>query len=310
VWTPYYTGVTTDKNALGMICFIFGLGSVWRVSQELRSGKVSRISGPLISHGIVLATVFWLLAKASSMTSLSCFVLASGLIVATSFPRLVRRRGVVHLLVAAVLLVTFSTLFLDIGSGVLDAMGRNPTLTGRTDIWQLVLHMNVNPLIGAGFESFWLGPRLEKIWDVYWFHPTEAHNGYIDIFLNLGWLGVIFLLAVIVAGYRHVIGMLRRDPEAGRLKLALFVAAVAYNFTESAFKAMHLVWIAFLLAAIAAPDGRLRFKAKKAISTDDYRAEAVPDLEGVGSPALRSAGADPGEPARLAIRNNPSMEWN
>src|SRR2546428_3149771 len=45
-----------------------------------------------------------------------------------------------------------------------ETMGRGPTLTGRTQIWHLVLSMTTNPLLGTGFESFWLGPRLQKIW--------------------------------------------------------------------------------------------------------------------------------------------------
>jgi O-antigen ligase len=113
--------------------------------------------------------------------------------------------------------------------------------------------MHVNPLFGAGFESFWLGPRLDKIWAVYWFHPTEAHNGYLETFLNLGWVGIALLAVVIVAAYRNVAAVLRRDPEAGRLRLAFFVSAIAYNFTESAFKTMNPVWFIFLLAAIAVP---------------------------------------------------------
>jgi len=46
--------------------------------------------------------------------------------------------------------------------------------------------MRVNPWIGAGFESFWLGPRLNKLWAQYNFMPNQAHNGYIEIYLNLG----------------------------------------------------------------------------------------------------------------------------
>jgi O-antigen ligase len=290
VWTPYYTGVTQDKNALGMICMVFGLASVWRVSQELRAGKTFRTSRPLIAHCIVLATVLWLLSKAGSMTSLSCFLLGTGLIVATSSPSLVRKPAAIHLLVGLFVAAAFSVLFLGVDPGVLEAMGKNSTLTGRTDIWALVLHLTVNPLFGAGFESFWLGPRLEKIWEVYWFHPTEAHNGYLDVYLNLGWVGVALLAGIIVTGYRNVIGMFRRDPDAGRLKLAYFVAAITYNFTESAFKTMHLVWIAFLLAVIVTPAARLRKNGRA--SRDTSASEAPLCREEVQSVSLQAIGED------------------
>ena len=74
-------------------------------------------------------------------------------------------------------------------------MGRDSTLTGRTEIWTHVLWVAGNPLLGTGFESFWLGDRLANVWSIM---PgiQEAHNGYLEVYLNLGWIGVT-LLAVI-----------------------------------------------------------------------------------------------------------------
>lgn len=163
-WSPYYTGVTMDKNMLGMVCMIFGLASMWCVCTGLRAPKSSRRTRSLMAQTVVLVTALWLLLKADSMTSFSCFLLGSILIVATSFPALARKRAAIHLLVVVLVLAAFSVLFLGLDPGVLDMMGKNPTLTGRTDIWAVVLHLTVNPLFGAGFESFWLGPRLDKIW--------------------------------------------------------------------------------------------------------------------------------------------------
>ena len=57
-------------------------------------------------------------------------------------------------------------------------------------------------MVGTGFESFWLGKRLERMWSIYWWHPREAHDGYIEIFLNLGWLGIVMFGIVLVTGYR------------------------------------------------------------------------------------------------------------
>jgi exopolysaccharide production protein ExoQ len=58
---------------------------------------------------------------------------------------------------------------------------------------------------------------------------------------------------VLLRGYRNVSIALRRDPEIGRLKLAFLVAAVLYNLTEAAFKGIHLVWIASLIAVVYVP---------------------------------------------------------
>jgi exopolysaccharide production protein ExoQ len=87
------------------------------------------------------------------------------------------------------LLVTSSGVMLFGGPGsVFQALGRNSTLTGRTDIWAAVLPMARNPLVGAGFESFWLSPSVhQRLADLFPGLPlNEAHNGYIEVYLELG----------------------------------------------------------------------------------------------------------------------------
>jgi O-antigen ligase len=202
------------------------------------------------------------------MTALACFLMAATLMVTTSLRPFARKVWVVHVLVAVIVALSASALFLGAGAGLVKAIGKDPTLTGRTAVWDLVISLNHNFLFGTGFESFWLGPRLDKVWSVYWWHPNEAHNGYIEVFLNLGWMGLALLILLIITGYRNAIAAYRRDPDVGRIRLAYFVVAVVYNFTESAVRILHPVWLCFLLATIFVPGGwtpaRNKSKTKKA----------------------------------------------
>jgi exopolysaccharide production protein ExoQ len=254
-WLPVYTGITTDKNALGMLCLIFGLGSVWILIGLIRNADRKRKTSVLISHCILLAMVLWLFWKANSMTSLSCFLIGTALLISTSFRTIARNRAAVQVLVVVCLIFAYGALFLNVG-GVLETMGRNPTLTGRTELWDRLLPMVGNPLFGTGFESFWLGERLETLWSIYWWQPNEAHNGYFEIYLTLGWIGVLLLGVLIFAGYGTVTRIVRTDPETGNLKLAYFVCSLVYNFTETAFRSISLIWIFFVFAILVVPQSR------------------------------------------------------
>lgn len=253
-WTSFYEGVATSKNGLGIVCLLFGVGSVWRLCGALRAKDDPHRMRHLMAQGALFAMVMWLFWMTNSVTSLSCFLMASLLLVATSLRALARKTRVVHVLVAAMLFVSFSALFLNVGSDLVETMGRDATLTGRTVLWKVVLGMTGNPLFGTGFESFWLGPRLEKIWSIYFWHPNEAHNGYIEIYLTLGWVGIGLLALLLVTGYLHALTEFRREPDTGSLKVAYFAITVAYNCTESAIKVMHPVWVFFLLATLAVPE--------------------------------------------------------
>jgi exopolysaccharide production protein ExoQ len=246
-------GVTTGKNLLGMICMIAGLGAVWRLLlawRGRRDDKPAHRRRSVIAQLTLLAMSLWLFWQADSMTSFMCFVLGSAFIVATGFGFLDRTAWLIHVSVASALGVVATVLLMDVGGGVLEVVGRDPTLTGRTEIWGVVKEFAGNPWVGTGFESFWLGDRLEAMWAKYWWHPNEAHCGYLDVFLTLGWVGLLFLVGVIAAGYGRVIRQFRHDPVAGSLALAIFVAVLAYNVTETAFRYFHPLWVLFLLAVI------------------------------------------------------------
>jgi len=248
------TGVTANKNTLGVICLCFGLAALWRflVACEDREDKTRKRR--LLAQAVILAMVLWLLWMANSMTSTSCFLMASILILSTRLGFVKKRPAIVHLLIATMLTISASVLFLGVSPGALATMGRNPTLTDRTEVWGWLFSMVQNPLVGTGFESFWLGPRLEKLWHIYWWHPNEAHNGYIEIYVNLGWIGIAFLAVVLMTGYRTVIAAYRRDLPLASLRLAYFLVGMAYNFTEAAFFRMQApAWVFFLFAITSVP---------------------------------------------------------
>jgi len=279
-WTydPMYSGVSTSKNMLGMVCLIFGLGSLWRLVALLtRRDEPRRMQG-LLAHGVVLAMVFWLFFISNSMTSMACFCLAGGMVIVTNLKGLRRKPAIVHFAMASIVVVSAAVLFSGAGGGVLQTMGRDPTLTNRTAIWNLILGIQGNPLLGTGYESFWLGNRLKQVWSVY---PgiRSAHNGYLDIYLNLGWIGVVLLVVVIAAGYKRVFAVLHQNPSLGSISLAYFVVAIVYNFTEAAFQAMFPVWVMFLLVILILPNSQ---KSNRSVSNRI-------DLTGIPSETLLMA---------------------
>lgn len=245
-----WTGVATDKNGLGMICMVFGLSSLWQILEAVRGGTETGRARGVIAHGAVVAMAMWLLVKADSATAISCFALAGGTMVLTQSASFGRRPRLVHLLVAAVVGVPLAAMVLQ-SSGLLSVIGRDATFTGRTEIWRRAIGLVPNSLTGAGYESFWLGARLDAMADLN--RPNQAHNGYLEVFLNLGWFGVLSIAAVMATCYRRVTSAIRRHEDASTIRLAYFLTVAMYNFSEGAFKMMSPVWVLFLLATTMLP---------------------------------------------------------
>jgi exopolysaccharide production protein ExoQ len=251
-WANTYVGVTTQKNTLGWLCLLLGLGFLWRIRAVFRDRKDSKRSLRILAYGLILGMILWLLQMSDSMTSFSSFIVVGTVMILASQPKLLRKRVAVHVLVAAAIGIPLFALFFDLSGSLVADLGRDPTLTGRTAIWSDVLRMPFNRLVGAGYESFWLGDRLLWLRAMAGFDVNEAHNGYLEIFLNLGWMGVGLLTVVIVTGYRKVIAALRASSDAGSLYLACFLAVLLASLTEAGFRTMSLTWIFFLFSIVAA----------------------------------------------------------
>ncbi|HXY51055.1 MAG TPA: O-antigen ligase family protein [Terriglobales bacterium] len=260
-WQPMYSGVTTFKNLLGMTCLVCGLGSLWCFLTAYREPKTPQRRGHLIAHGALLVMVLWLFWITNSKTSSTCFLMATGVMILLSERWFRRRPVLVHGIVATLVGLSLCALFLDSAGFLVHSLGRDSTLTGRTEIWKAVLSVAQNPLLGSGFESFWLGKRLQAVEQLTLQNLQEAHNGYLEVYLNLGWMGVGLLALLIVTGYRSVLAVLRRDQQMGMIRMAFVVVGLTYSLTEAGFRMMCLVWIAFLLAIVEVPRSRPRKKA-------------------------------------------------
>lgn len=255
-WTEEPTGVTTQKNQLGLDCMMYGVLFLWMFLSVYREREDPNRRRRLLAYGSIIATIIWLLSQCNSTTSITGLVCAGGVMWLISRPS--RNRVVVHLLVLAVLGAAVTALFFDPGGGMVGALGKDPTLTGRTQTWSLVFGLHTNPWIGTGFESFWLGPRLEAMRNALPNFPiTQAHNGYIEVYLNLGWIGISLLALLLLTGYQRVIFCLRQNRLQGSLLLGLFLCTLFFAFTEAAFRSMTISWIFLLLVIMGASDSVL-----------------------------------------------------
>lgn len=250
-WTEETTGISTQKNELGLICMMYGVFFLWMILSVYRDRGAHNRQRRLLAYGTMVAMIVWLLIQCNSMTSIVGFVSAGGVVWLSSRPS--RKPALVHWLVVAVLGLAVTALFFDPAGGLLKELGRNATLTGRTDIWKLVLGLHTNPWVGVGYESFWLGPRLDFMRTAMPNFPVnEAHDGYLEVYLNLGWAGICLISLLVITGYRRIISAIRQDPATGSLFLGFFLCTLFYSFTEAGFRLMTASWIFLLLVVMGA----------------------------------------------------------
>ena len=248
----FNNGIGVAKNELGQVCMVFGIFFIWNL---LTLKRYPDGSPPLkeIAFGLgFLGIDLWLLVLADSATSKSTMALGVVTMLALGW-RIVSKRYfgtfVVFVLLTA---VTIESAF-NVYAQVLALLGRNPSLTDRTIVWADVLALQDQPIFGFGFESFWLGRRLDILWAKWWWKPNQAHNGYIETYLNLGGIGVFLLFGMLASTFHKISKQLLTDLDFARLRFAFLFAIVAFNYTEATFKAVHFIWTIFYIFAMDYP---------------------------------------------------------
>jgi O-antigen ligase len=89
---------------------------------------------------------------------------------------------------------------------LLEFIGKDSTLNGRTDVWSLALDRAANrPLLGYGYRAYWIDGNKDRLqsYEGWSDHINHGHNTYLDLFVELGYLGIFaFVLVMIVFCFR------------------------------------------------------------------------------------------------------------
>jgi exopolysaccharide production protein ExoQ len=224
---------------------------IWFESRDATPSRERRIRTDLLIVLVLGAMELWLLRKAQSATALACTLLGGGIILAARFPN-VRKHfeylGIVLFSILGVALVLH--MISGIGTLLVQALGRDVTLTGRTEIWNAVLQEKINVFAGEGYYSFWQGDRATRLSAEYHYELNQAHNGYLETYLNSGLIGLFLLFAMMSSGGRRIkIAAMSSDPFGG-FRLACFTVIAVYAVTEAVFNRLNPIWFLLLLVML------------------------------------------------------------
>ncbi len=236
-----HQGIYSFKNTLGAAggcALMFGLFNVFDEQLRWRAISWFTVLGAIVltvASDSKTAVGLALIAPAGAAT---IWVMARALGVGPTFAAA---------LIAALCLTGTITICLMLGIGFDDlllATYGDATFTGRTEIWSFVYgHIENAPLIGNGFRGFWsLGAASPKHGSEIEFIRTigSAHNGYLDVTLDLGLVGLMLLLAVIFMAFQIVTNAGGRPTHRSLLYLSVFLFAVGRNMMESV-----ILWSSF-----------------------------------------------------------------
>lgn len=240
-----WRGVWTEKNQTGMMMFTAILAAL--------SLLVSGARGRWLPVATIAVSLVVLLGS-QSKTSLLCLFVGAGLIVGFHALRKAGPIGAVVLVWLGVIGAGSAIAFFLLSPETLFALlGKDPTLTGRTEIWDSLLRRSAEqPWKGYGYAAFWGKESMPANWvrlETDWAVPS-AHQSWLEVLIQLGRIGVILvaavyaLAAVLTAARLPTLGV--REGYFGAAYLAAFgvltlsesVMMLHHNFAWALFVAL------------------------------------------------------------------------
>ena len=160
-------------------------------------------------------------------------------------------RAVSLLAIAGAIAGWFASLVLLNPEKILAALGKDSSLSGRTDIWSMVWQKVLeHPLLGHGYSAFWLGWNgrdSADIWLALHWPVPHSHNGFLDLLADLGFLGLVLFLAGYVSYFRKALRCARASRTSWGLFPLLYLSfMIVFNFSESSIlKQESVYWVLY-----------------------------------------------------------------
>lgn len=251
-WRGDFRGVYDDKNGLGgLAVFALLVGGAVRFDLKTRRQRMLNLGylgGWLV---IVLLT--------HSKTSLGLVLLVPLLYLSLDLIGRDSRLGIGTYFIILPAITTTLLMFVIWGMGIrastlVGLVSPDVTFTGRTMIWSFVLEaLNGHWLIGYGYQSFWnigsASPNLKAELDFIHF-LNQAHNGYLDLLLSVGVVGMGLMLFVLIQGFAAASRVRDDSPLVHRVCWLLMIFALLHNGTEASLLRGYTPPWMFLLFAV------------------------------------------------------------
>ena len=254
-----WVGVTLQKNTLGRLSLIAVFFLLWSLIKRWRDGNSPAVKYQNVAEIFLIIMSCYLLwgpsIYAMSATAVSSLAVVLSVFVVLSFmnkSKIYPSANAITAFIAAVVILGIVTVFTS-GATVgafTDTVGRDTTLTGRTDVWKRLLPVAMNhPILGHGFGGFWTPASRD------FFKISEAHSGYLDVLLGLGFVGLIFVTLFLLSSCRRAQRMMKDDFYWASLWICFLIMAVVHNISESSIHALatHLTAILVFFSVSSSP---------------------------------------------------------
>jgi len=239
---PVWLGAFSNKNTFGRM-IVFAAAAFLSRPRHSRRDTLLTVTLMAIAGALVVAS-----HSAGSLVELIAIVLISCALGALRW-----RPSMLILTVFLSLLIAIPTVYLAMNNldRVTAGLGRDSSLTGRTELWRYVADsIASHPILGHGYGVFWEFSSQEatRIRGAIGWEAPSAHDGYLDLLLDVGLVGLLLYAVAYAVTVRRAVVLFRRGPANDMIWPLLLLAEIFLcQITEASIVTPHSTyWIMYV----------------------------------------------------------------
>lgn len=257
-WLGIYSHKQTLGRQLGLFASIFVVTYL-----DKKNNRITAIIGFILT--------LFLAIKANSKTSLLMIVFSLAIVLLYK----INKQGKVRLLIflifslfaiAVTVLLTANLEFI-----VVDLLGKDLEFNGRTPLWGLSIEKGLErPWLGYGYGGFWGSQAADYVIKNSWAAFDEAvsrsatsfhsHNGYVDLFVQLGFIGFLTFIVNLFLTLKRVIILFIYSRTIEYAWMLQFIGLFCLlNFSDSCILLVNTFWVVYVCVSLSSA---IEFKRK------------------------------------------------
>ncbi len=247
-----WKGIYNNKNSFGALTALstamFFLLAIYEKHNRWRAWSYFSFCVALV-----------LLSTSKTALSLS-FIMLIVVIGYRSF-RFQGKKTIVYLSIAVILIGGVLVTVISFWNPILNALGRDHTLSGRTLIWEFLTEQSIpqRPWLGYGKDVFFKDAKhLSQLYQFTGFTAPHAHNGYYELILDIGLIGFFCFIVSLLIAYFHAFKLGYKANSAEYLwPFVALTDLILNNYTESLLMRLaNIFWVLYIIVALSAPSNQ------------------------------------------------------
>jgi O-antigen ligase len=269
-----WVGAALHKNTLTQMCIAAIFFLVWTFIRRLQGRDIAVSRYQTYLEVFILLLSFWIMggpdhSPTYSATATTALIIGLLMLIGLFWYNKIGLVPGTTLLTAVIIaIIVYGTITPFIGKlSIMDVSsmaGREENLTGRAEVWRQLVPVAMQcPILGHGFAGFWSTDAREQ------FEISGSHNGYLDLILELGFVGLLLYTIFMVSNIRKAQRVMTQNFDWGVFWICSLVMSLVSNITESLFSSFEsrmmavILFLTFSLTTLASKNPEVSQKTIK-----------------------------------------------